>query len=75
MTYRGIVKNGSVVLEDQPVLPEGTVVDVTPVKASATSFSEQPAFGMWRDRKDLPQDPGAASLELRSRLGRRTDDE
>lgn len=32
MTYRGQVRNGRVVLEDRVALPEGTEVDVQPVK-------------------------------------------
>jgi hypothetical protein len=80
MTYRGVVSNGVVVLEgDKPA--EGTVVEVTPVVPSAPkptppqqhieSLADLPAFGMWRDRTDLPQDSAEASDELRRRMMRR----
>lgn len=45
MIYRGHVKNGVVILEDEAVLPEGAEVRVEPVKqpgASATSLRGTP---------------------------------
>ncbi|MEN6406543.1 MAG: hypothetical protein ABFC77_08740 [Thermoguttaceae bacterium] len=39
MTYRGIVKNGVVVLGDTIELPEGTEVSVSPIQQGA-SFPE-----------------------------------
>ena len=80
MTYRGVVNNGVVVLEgDKPA--EGTVVEVTPVVPSTPkppspqqhiqSLADLPAFGMWRDRTDLPRDSAEASDELRRRMMRR----
>jgi hypothetical protein len=76
MTYRGIVSNGVVVLEGQRP-SEGTVVDVTPVAdatSEAGSLANDPAVGMWKDRRDLPDDPVQASKVLRQRLMRRADD-
>jgi hypothetical protein len=37
MTYRGHVKNGTVVLEPPAELPDGTAVSVRPLKAPATA--------------------------------------
>jgi hypothetical protein len=76
MTYRGIVNNGVVVLEGEKP-SDGTVVEVTPVHDSASAagnLSNHPAIGMWKDRKDLPDDPVAASQVLRERLMRRADE-
>jgi hypothetical protein len=70
MTYRGIVTNGVVVLEGEKPA-EGTVVEVTPVPPLIKSLAELPAFGMWRDRTDLPQDSAEASNELPRRMMRR----
>ncbi len=70
MTYRGIVTNGVVVLEgDKP--EEGTIVEVTPVPPTVKSLADLPAFGIWRDRTDLPQDSAEASNELRRRMMQR----
>jgi hypothetical protein len=74
MTYRGVVVNGVVVIEgEKPV--DGTLVEVTPVPAEVTDLADLPAFGMWRDRTDLPQDGAEASNELRRRMMRRGGDE
>ena len=71
MTYRGTVRNGVVVL-DEPQLPEGTLVDVTPVAEGAESLGDLPAFGMWSDRSEFT-DAGRASLDLRAQVERRED--
>lgn len=76
MTYRGIVSNGVVVVEG-PALVEGTVVEVTPLEtapAQGRGLADHPAIGMWKDRKDLPDDPVEASNVLRERLMRRADE-
>ena len=46
-------------------------VEVTPVPAEVKDLADLPAFGMWRDRTDLPQDGAEASNELRRRMMRR----
>jgi len=74
MTYRGVVSNGVVVIEGEKPA-EGTVVEVTPVPQEIKSLADLPAFGMWRDRTDLPQDGAEASNELRKRMMRRGGDE
>jgi hypothetical protein len=81
MTYRGIVSNGVVVLEGEKP-PEGTVVEITPVTGAGSVASDAgvedlanlPAFGMWRDRTDLPPDSAEASRVLRERAERRAHD-
>lgn len=70
MTYRGIVSNGVVVLEGEKPA-DGTIVEVTPVPPPIKSLADLPAFGIWRDRTDLPQDSSEASNELRRRMMRR----
>lgn len=76
MTYRGIVSNGVVVLEgDKPA--NGTIVDVTPVgepAPEAAGLAGHPAFGIWKDRTDLPDDALKASKVLRQKLMRRADE-
>lgn len=70
MVYRGIVSNGVVVLEgDRP--PDGAQVEVAPIRSNTSE--ELPAFGIWRDRTDLPKDSGKASLELRRKVEQRKD--
>ena len=76
MTYRGIVSNGVVVLEDEIPL-EGTVVEVTALGDLAIGvhrIEAHPAIGIWKDRTDLPADPVEASKVLRQRLMRRDDE-
>jgi hypothetical protein len=79
MTYRGIVRNGVVVLEGEKPA-DGTIVEVTPIPnvmstpQHAGSLADHPAFGIWRDRTDLPEDPAEASRVLRERMTRRTDE-
>lgn len=80
MTYRGIVSNGVIVLEGEKPA-EGTVVEVTPVAAATgevephvESLADLPAFGMWRDRTDLPADSAEAARVLRERAERRAHD-
>jgi hypothetical protein len=76
MTYRGIVNNGVVVLEEGSP-EEGTVVEVTPVDVAAQArggLADHPAVGMWKDRTDLPADAVEASKLLRERLMRRVDE-
>lgn len=70
MTYRGIVKNGVIVLDDDAPLPDGTVVEVAPLDSNARSLAEHPAFGIWRLREDMG-DPVEASRRLREELERR----
>ena len=70
MTYRGIVTNGVVVLEGQERLPDGTQVEILPVRPCIESLGELPAFGLWRDRTDMTEG-GEASLSLRASLERR----
>ena len=67
MTYRGIMSKGLVVLQDDAVLPDGTLVDVTPVSDTSENLAELPAFGIWRDREDLG-DSAEASLKLRRQV-------
>jgi hypothetical protein len=80
MTYRGIVSNGVIVLEGEKPA-EGTVVEVTPVMGSTAgnepdveSLADLPAFGLWRDRTDLPADSAEAARVLRERAERRAHD-
>lgn len=76
MTYRGIVCNGVVILEGGKP-DEGTVVVVTPVEAVASpdqSIAGHPALGIWKDRKDLPDDAMDASKFLRRKLMSRGDE-
>lgn len=76
MVYRGIVRNGVVILQGEKP-SEGTVVDVSPVpKATARAVVSptHPAIGIWKDRTDLPADPVEASKLLRQRLMRRVDE-
>ena len=52
MTYRGRIRNGNVVLDDGPALPEGTEVLVQPVQAAADTPA--PAGGtVWQKLADL----------------------
>lgn len=37
MTYRGIVRNGVVILDDETLLPDGTTVEVRPAMANDNS--------------------------------------
>jgi hypothetical protein len=70
MTYRGTMKDGVVVIEGEKPA-DGTVVEITPLPPQIKSLEEHPAFGMWRDRTDLPRDGAEASNELRRRMMRR----
>ncbi len=72
MTYHGIVSNGIVVIEGEKPA-EGTVVEIVPVNPTRDELQNDPAFGIWRDRTDLPEDSGEASLELRRRAQLRGD--
>lgn len=63
MTYRGVVQNGVVVLENGTVLPDGTPVEVTQVIEEST-LTYLPAFGLWRDRADFA-DSTQAAIRLR----------
>ena len=70
MTYRGKMDRGVVVLEgDKPA--DGTLVVVTPLEHGGRGLTDHPALGMWKDRKDLPDDPVEASKVLRQKLVRR----
>jgi hypothetical protein len=70
MTYRGTMRNGVVVIEGEKPA-DGTLVEITPLPPQIKSLEDHPAFGMWRDRTDLPQDGAEASNELRRRMMRR----
>ena len=70
MVYRGKVNAGVVVLEGEPPR-DGTVVEVIPVNDAVPvpgSLAAHPAVGMWKDRADLPSDPGEAAQVLGRRL-------
>ena len=73
MTYRGTMRNGVVVIDGEKPA-DGTVVEITPVPQEIKSLADLPAFGMWRDRTDLPQDSAEAAAELRRRAERRAHD-
>jgi len=57
MSYKGTVRNGTVVLPPGADIPEGTEVEVTPIqeKPTAKSFYERYA-GFAGMAKDLPSD-------------------
>ncbi len=67
--YRGRVERGVVIVEDL-ALEDGTVVRVIPVNGEGGRLGDQPAFGIWRDREDLPGS-GAAARQLRERSSSR----
>ena len=67
LTYRGVISHGSIVLEDNPQLPEGTVVEVRPVVPSTLSLAGHEACGIWADRTDL-QDSSAFARSLRRQV-------
>jgi len=76
MTYRGKMDHGVVVLEGEKPA-DGTLVEVTPVeqpKSKGGTLAGHPALGMWKDRKDLPDDAVEASKVLRQKLMRRDDE-
>ena len=70
MTYRGVVKDGVIVLDHDAPLPDGTVVEVAPLGNDAESLADHPAFGIWRQREEM-NDPVEASRSLREQLERR----
>ena len=54
MTYRGRVKNGTIVLDDPAALPEGTVVDVSPVETASVQAKEgTPGVTLYDRLKDV----------------------
>ena len=67
MIYRGVISHGSIVLEDNPPLPEGTIVEVRPVAPSTLSLAGHQACGIWADRTDL-QDSSAFAQSLRRQV-------
>ena len=83
MTYRGVVNNGVVVIEGEKPA-DGTVVEITPVvpvtpkltpaSEHVENLADLPAFGMWRDRTDLPADSAEAARVLRELAERRAHD-
>lgn len=76
MIYRGRMDHGVVVLDgDRPA--DGTLVQVTPLEQAqpaGNSLAGHPALGIWKDRKDLPEDAVQASQVLRQKLMRRDDE-
>ena len=61
MTYRGVVKNGVIVLNDGVILPEGTVVEVTlvpdePVISSPTASLSNFLMSIAGTIDGLPED-------------------
>jgi len=73
MTYRGIVKNGVIVLDREDALPEGTQVEILPLEDNGGSLETHPAFGVWRGREEM-KDPAAASRRLRDEAAKRRHD-
>ena len=65
MSFRGVMKNGVVVLEEPANLPEGQQVEMTPVTSS--DDAQLPAFGLWRDRQDITAS-AAESLRIRREM-------
>lgn len=68
--------HGVVVLEGEKPA-DGTPVEVTPInqpQPSTSGIAGHPALGIWKDRKDIPDDPVEASKELRQKLMRRDDE-
>ncbi len=55
MTYRGHIENGSVVLDDAVVLPEGTQLRVEPLAESGRTLAER-FGGLFGCVSDLPAD-------------------
>lgn len=53
MSYRGIVKNGVIVLDSGAKLPDGTPVQVQPLNDEERSLLRHPARGIWRGRADM----------------------
>ena len=54
MTYRGRVKNGTIVLDDPAALPEGIEVDVSPVDNGGCGKKEQePKLSQYDRLKDV----------------------
>src|SRR4051812_38031548 len=51
VSFKGIIKNGVVVLPPEADLPEGAQVEVTPVEKSA----ENPSFRRTRDKSGIRQ--------------------
>lgn len=70
MDYRGTVKDGVVVLEAGAELPEGQLVEVTPLVIAESD--PLPAAGLWRDRADLGDTP-TATRNLRQAANRRSE--
>jgi hypothetical protein len=76
MTYRGVVKDGVVVVTDGGELPEGQLVEVTPVPLLARvpdatpETDDFPGFGLWKDRTDMG-DTSEFSLKLRRSMEER----
>lgn len=76
MTFRGIVKNGVIVLQSDAELPEGTSVRVTPSRGpskksgKAAKEKQLPGFGAWSHRKDI-KDGASFARKLRKNLLRR----
>jgi hypothetical protein len=57
MSYKGTVKNGTVVLPPDADLPDGTEVEVTPVQEQPTAKSFYERYARFAGMaKDLPSD-------------------
>lgn len=66
MTFRGVVKDGVVVVEG---LSDGTEVEILPLIIGGKKLRKpSKAFGLWANRKDLGKNPAKT---LRKRVTRR----
>lgn len=75
MTYHGTVEHGVIVLETGAAIPDGTRVEVIPLnqehaESPTPSAAVAHAYGMWKDRTDLPADSAEAANELRRQAWR-----
>ncbi len=54
MTYKGIVRNNSIILNPPISLPEGTVVEITPILQSE-EVVEDAICGSWQDDRSAEE--------------------
>lgn len=73
MSYRGIVKNGVIVLEAGAQLPDGTAAQVQPLADDGESLLRHSAMGIWRERADV-SDAAEASRRFRKQIEERGSD-